>query len=343
MSERTSKKPGIADYVVSRRKHKECFLDEIDRLIDWKPFEKLLRKKLNRVANAVGNPAYAPLPMFKILLLQRWYDLSDVAMEECLYDRLSFVRFVGLSLDHDEVPDSTTICRFRQSLLDNNVLKRLLDKLNHQLEKRGLLVRKGAIVDASVVTSSRRPLKVIDIVPEDREEDENETPDVTISYSDDVDAAWLRKGNRAYYGYKVHAATDSREGFLLGGHVTPANRSDTQEFVDILDEIGPMPGGRVYADKGYSSQLNRHVLRARGLADGIMHKAARNRALSADQKAANRLISSVRSKVERAFGTLKRGYGFFRARYLGMAKVELEFLLNAMAFNLKKAALKAGC
>jgi IS5 family transposase len=343
MSERSSKKPGIADYVVSRRKHKECFLDEIDRLIDWKPFEKLLRKKLSRVANAVGNPAYAPLPMFKILLLQRWYDLSDAAVEECLYDRFSFVRFVGLSLDHDEVPDSTTICRFRQSLLENNVLKRLLDKLNHQLEKRGLLVRKGAIVDASVVTSSRRPLKVIDILPEDREEDENATPDVTISYSDDADAAWLRKGNRAYYGYKVHAATDSRDGFLLGGHVTPANRSDTQEFVDVLDEIGPMEGGCVYADKGYSSQLNRHVLQARGLADGIMHKAARNRALSADQKTANRLISSVRSKVERAFGTLKRGYGFFRARYLGMAKVELEFLLNAMAFNLKKAALKAGC
>ena len=118
MSERTSKNPGIADYVVARRKHKDCFLDEIDRLIDWKPLEKLLRKKLQRVVNAVGNPAYPPLSMFKILLLQRWYNLSDVAAEESLYDRLSFVRFVGLSLDHDEVPDSSTICRFRQSLLE---------------------------------------------------------------------------------------------------------------------------------------------------------------------------------------------------------------------------------
>jgi transposase, IS5 family len=88
--------------------------------------------------------------------------------------------------------------------------------------------------------------------------------------------------------------------------VTPANRSDTQEFVDLLDEIGPMPGGCIYADKGYSSQLNRHVLKARGLADCIMYKAARNRALSASEKAANRLVSSVRAKVERAFGTLKR-------------------------------------
>jgi len=194
MNERTSKKPGIADYVAAHRKHKDCFLDEIDRLIDWKPLEKVLRNKLKRVANAVGNPAYPPLLMFKILLLQRWYNLSDMAVEETLCDRLSFVRFVGLSLDHDEVPDATTICRFRQSLVERNILKRLLDKLNHQLERRGLLVREGAIVDASVVSSARRPLKVFDVLPEDREEDSGDAPDVTISYSDDADAAWLRKG-----------------------------------------------------------------------------------------------------------------------------------------------------
>ena len=123
MNERTSKKPGIADYVAARRKHKDCFLDEIDRLIDWKPIEKVLRNKLKRVANAVGNPAYPPLLMFKILLLQRWYNLSDMAVEEALCDRLSFVRFVGLSLDHDEVPDATTICRFRQSLVERNILE----------------------------------------------------------------------------------------------------------------------------------------------------------------------------------------------------------------------------
>jgi len=183
MSERTSKKPGIADAVAARRKHKGCFLDEIDRLIDWKPFEKVLRQKLKRVVNAVGNPAYPPLLMFKILLLQRWYKLSDMAVEEALCDRLSFVRFTGLSLDHDEVPDATTICRFRQGLVERNILKRLLDKLNHPLERQGLLVREGTIVDTSVVSSARRPIKVLDVLPEDREEDSSDAPDVTISYS----------------------------------------------------------------------------------------------------------------------------------------------------------------
>ncbi|MGE4538377.1 MAG: transposase [Desulfovibrio sp.] len=126
-------------------------------------------------------------------------------------------------------------------------------------------------------------------------------------------------------------------------NATPANRSDTEEFVTVLDEVGARAGESVYADKGYSSQLNRYVLQVRGLSDGIMHKAARNRELTLAEKAANRQVSSVRAKVERAFGTLKRGYGFFRARYLGQAKVELEFLLNAMAFNLKKAVLRVAC
>ena len=142
-----------------------------------------------------------------------------------------------------------------------------------------------------------------------------------------------------YSGFK-YQLTDLRR---IPAHATPANRSDTEEFVTVLDEVGARAGESVYADKGYSSQLNRYVLAVRGLSDGIMHKAARNRELTLAERAANRLVSSVRSKVERVFGTLKRGYGFFRARYLGTAKVELEFLLNAVAFNLKKAVLRVAC
>ena len=103
-------------------------------------------------------------------------------------------------------------------------------------------------------------------------------------------------------------------------HATPANRSDTEEFVTVLDEVGAKTGESIYADKGYSSQLNQHVLGVRGLSGGIIHKAARNRELTLAERAANRLISSVRAKAERVFGTLKRGYGFFRTRYLGLAR-----------------------
>lgn len=339
MSERGKKAPGIADYTAARRaKRKTTFLDEIDRIIDWKPLERLMNKRLKRSADAVGNPAYPALVMFKILLLQRWYNLSDEAVEEGLIDRLSFVRFVGLSLDDEQVPDATTICRFRNSLLERNLYKRLLDKLNHQLERGGVLVREGSIVDASVVSSARRPTKILDVLPTDREEPEV-APNVTTTYSDDADAAWLRKGRKAYYGYKMHVATDSRDGFVLGGHVTPANHSDIKELPRLLEEVALPPGGVVFADKGYSSASSREQVVRRGFWDGIMSKAQRNRPLSGVERKINRLISSVRSKVERVFGTFKRNYHLCRARYLGRDKVELEFHLVAMAFNLKKCWL----
>lgn len=336
---------GLGDYFLEYRRTKPTFLDEINEIIDWQPINVFLRKKIRRKANAVGNPAYPPLVMFKILLLQRWYNLSDPGVEQALLDRLSFIRFMEFSIE-DDVPDETTICRFRNGLIRLNVLDKLLDMINSQLEGRGLLVREGAVVDASVVESQRRPRKVIDVMPEDRDEDADEqdtSMEYRVSYSDDTDAAWLRKRNRTYYGYKLHAATDSRDGFLLCGHITPANRSDTGEFEKLVDDVGLDPGDWVYADKGYCSGKNRDILFERGLEDGTMDKTPRGGRLTEFEKARNRSISSVRQIVERAFGTLKRGYDFFRSRYVGRDKVEGEFHILAMAFNLKKAVRLARC
>ncbi|KAF0235147.1 MAG: putative transposase IS4 family [Desulfovibrionaceae bacterium] len=128
----------------------------------------------------------------------------------------------------------------------------------------------------------------------------------------------------------------SRDGFVLGGHVTPANHSDVKELPRLLQDV-PLPlGGVVFADKGYSSRANREQLVRNGFCGGIMCRAHRGLPLSRVERRVNRLISSVRAKVERAFGTFKRTYHLCRARYLGQDKVELEFHLLAMAFNLKK-------
>jgi transposase, IS5 family len=342
MAER-KKAPRLGDYFLGKRKFKPTFLDEIDQIIDWQPIKSFLNKKIKRKANAIGNPAYPALPMFKVLLLQRWYNLSDPATEQALMDRFSFIRFTGFSIE-DDVPDETTICRFRNGLITLNVLDKLLDMINGQIGKKGLLVREGAVVDASVVESQRKPRKVIDIMPEDRAEESDESdeapqddPSVTISYSDDEDAAWLWKRRRAYYGYKIHVATDSRDGFVLGGHVTPANHSDTGELERLVDSVRLRKGAYVFADKGYTSARNRDVLYDRKLKDGIMDRATRSGPLNRIEQTRNRLISGVRPLVERAFGTLKRGYGFARARYIGIEKVEAELKLIAMAFNLKKA------
>jgi IS5 family transposase len=123
-------------------------------LIDWKPIEKILRKKYRKVASADdGRPAYPPLPMFKPLLLQRWYGLSDPGLEDALYDRISFIRFSGFSLG-STLPDHSTICRFRNALMELDIYGKLFEEINRQIESHGLLVKEGAIVDATMMKSS---------------------------------------------------------------------------------------------------------------------------------------------------------------------------------------------
>ena len=175
------------------------------------------------------------------------------------------------------------------------------------------------IVDSSIICSSRRPKKVIEF---------NKT-----TYSKDTDARWTIKAGRPFYGYKLHMATESN-GFILGGHITSANFSDTKELFNVINNIHFDKGTFLLADKGYASLANRKQLISYGLNDGIMHNSKK---LSLTQKQINSKISSVRCSIERVFGTLKERYGFHKTKYLGIMKTKGQFLLSAIAFNLKKA------
>lgn len=327
----------FADYIVDQRKNNHTFLDKINNIIDWKPIEDILKKRYKKVASADGRPAYPPLPMFKLLLLQRWYNLSDPQLEETLNDRISFIRFSGFSFT-SPLPDHSTICRFRNTLSELNLFEPLFNEIIRQLESKGIIIKQGAIVDATIIESSRRPKKVVDTIAEDRKEETTYKPD-NITYSDDKDAAWIKKGKRAYYGYKGHICVDKKDGFIIGAHITPANTSDTKELERLIDESNLPHNSAVIADKGYASEENRTLLKNKKLKDLIMYKAKRNNPITPIQKAINRLISSVRYKVEQTIGILKRCYNFFRMRYKGTDKGNMEFLITAMAFNLKKAAL----
>ena len=333
MPEKKTASP-IVDYFVNIRRKKNTKLDAIDLMINWKPVTKKLDKALKRTANAVGKPAYPALVLFKGLVLQRMYNLSDVDLEDQINDRFSFRRFVGLGVSND-VPDATTFCRFRQDLLGQKLSEKLFHLVLGQLLKKGNF-RQGVSVDATVVESSRRPRTTLDVIPEDRTEPDP-ADQVTVSHSDDTEAAWLKKGKKTYYGYKVHMAADSVYGLVVGGHVTPANRSDMNELGELLAEIPAEIGGRCYADKGYTSQANRDVVRQKGFKDGIMDRAVRGKALTYWQKVRNKCISSVRCGIERIFGTFKRCRDFVRSRYVGLAKVEQEFFLVALSYNLVRA------
>ncbi len=242
--------------------------------MDWRPIEKILIRNYKKKASVDGRPAYPALPLFKMLLIQRWYNLSDPGLEEAVNDRISFLRFTGFSMENS-IPDETTICRFRNELSKRGLFERLRDKINEQLQSRRLLVRTGTIVDAGLISSPRRPRKIIDVMPEDRKEDERAVgSNHNLTYSDDTEASWVRKGNQPHYGYKMHMATDPA-GFVLDGHVTGANISDTGEFMTILSGLDLQSNTMVVADKGYASVKNREYLRYRGYTDGIMSRAVR--------------------------------------------------------------------
>jgi IS5 family transposase len=331
----------LADYSVSRTRNKGTFLDGVNAMMQWQSVEKLLKRGLGRRDDSQrGVKAYPALLMFKALLLQSWYGLSDQETENALLDRISFSRFVGISLSED-VPDHTTICRFRNSLVEKGLLEKLLNEVNRQFSRQGKLLKKGIAVDASIVSSAARPRthQEIETMPEDRKEEEKATIPVectaTIKHSHDMDAAWIKKGKKSWYGYKVHAGVDIDKGLILAAHVTPANKADTVELGQILSNAKMPKFSRVYADKGYPSESNGAKVRTHGLKNGIMNKAKRNSRLSFWEKVRNRLISRKRFIVERSFGTLKKWYGLTRARYLGLVKVQGQVLLNAIAFNLK--------
>ena len=316
MGQRLVGQLGLLDAAVSRRatKRREV-LDEIGRLLDWSAFERILA--VIPVA-AKGEPSFPSLMMFKVLLLQRWYGLSDPAMEAALYDRLSFQRFAGLSLE-DETPDHSTIWRFRERLTKDGLIEQLFAELSRQLDARGLLIKQGTLIDASMVTSAaRRPRK---------ENGQTSQVDPDARFGAD------NERHRFTFGYKIHAAVDQGSNLVRNGLLTSANIQD----VSVATELIPAEAGTVYADRGYHSKALRDHLQAHGFGDGVMRRGQRAKPLTPEEIERNHRIVPLRSPVEAVFGTLKRTYGFTRMRYFNAARNFVAFLLACIAYNLKRS------
>ena len=333
---------GFADYEIGNRFKEETAYDKVDKIIDWSRIDKVLKSKYKKNKNAVGNPAYPALQMFKILLVQRWENLSDPQMEFALKDRLSVIRFVGLSIS-DPVPDHSTINRFRNELCRLQLYEKLLKEINNQLSQKGLKVseRKEKVIDVTVVKSSRRPRKVLkgEIV-EDRREGDSSSDSVSASvveYSEDKEASWLKKGNKYYYGHKASIIVDA-EGYFEGGMTFPANEGDVTKLQDTVEKVDLKEGEELYGDKGFASNLNRHYLLENGIIDKIMHKKPKGKEMHWLLKLWNKSISRVRYVVEQTIGLFKRHLEFSRFRYVGREKNDMELYLVGIVHNLKKAS-----
>ena len=317
---------------VTRRTRRSKFLQQINTLIDWDVFEKALYKVCKRsIQDAAGRPAYNPLVLFKMMLLQTWYNLSDMGVEDMVNDTLSANAFCGLRVE-DTVPDHSTLSRFRSELSEKRAMNRLLAKLNAQLERHGVGVQQGGgIIDAAITPTAHKPHgKSTYVLPE------HPVTPLTKEVRPGVDqeARWVKKGGKLHYGYKRHYLAAEETGLVLGVHTTAANVHDGQCMASCLDQVALPSGSRILADKGYCSAKNDQLLRQRGLRSGIQRKACRNRPLSVWEKRYNKRIGRSRYKIERIFGSIKRWFGRLEARYVGMAKTHGQHVLEAIAYNL---------
>ena len=304
----------------------------LHRLIDWVRIEGKLVGLYKREQTRGGGPEpYSPLGMFKLVLLGQWHRLSDAQLEEALRVRLDFLVFCELDLG-DALPDHTTICRFRNRLVAAGLDEKLLAEVNHQLEALGLKVNeaRGAIIDASIIQAAAHPNRTLEV---------DAKGNTQVRDSADAQARWVKKGKHYFYGYRAYAAVDTEDGFIDTTFTRPANESETKQFKRLVRQLPPGVDG-VLADKGFASRENRQYLKRCKLTDLIQHKGHHHKPLEPWQKAVNRLIGTVRYKVERAFGTLKRQFHMGRARYFGTDKVQAQVRWAAIGFNLLKAQRK---
>lgn len=288
-------------------------LDPLSTLVKWYRFEKILAHLTDA---GPGRPAYPVLVMFKALLLQSLYGLSDPELEDALADRLSFRRFVGLSLE-DAVPDHSTICRFRNALVAAGLMEKLFAELDRQLEAAGVILKRGTMLDATVIATgaSGRP-------PKD-------------GAAHDPEAGFAKRQGKAgvTFGYKAHVGVDEGSGLIRSVITTAANVPDTVPADGLIrgDER------EVLADAAYHTHARAARLRASGTKPLLMRRANRHHPeLGRWAKRLNRLIARRRAAVETTFATWKRRMRLAAIRYVGLAKAHGQIVLTAMAFNLRR-------
>lgn len=274
---------------------REQFLEEMDRIIPWEGLCGVIEPFYPN-GQGPGRPPIGIERMLRIHFLQHWFNLSDPAVEEALYDSRAMRRFVGIDLGREPAPDETTICKFRHLLEAHNLGDQLFALISQYLQENALKVSTGTIVDATIINA-----------PSSTKNREGKR---------DPQMQQTKKGNRWYFGMKAHIGVDSRSKLIHSVAATAANVHDSQLLGELLhgDET------RVWGDSAYTGQgelINEKAPRAK---DFTNHKGYRSRPLTDADRAKNRTKSTVRAKVEHAFLVLKQIFGFSKVRYRGLDK-----------------------
>jgi IS5 family transposase len=292
-----------------KKTRKEAFLEEMDQIIPWQELTAAIEPFYPKPEGAGRRPKGAER-MLRIHFLQHWFELSDPAAEEALYDSRAMRQFAGIDLGQEPVPDETTICKFRHLMERHNLGDELFRLVNVYLEENGLKLSRGTIVDASIISAPSST----------KNKDKARDPEMHQT----------RKGNQWYFGMKAHIGVDSRSKLIHSVVATAANVHDSQ----VLDDLLHGEETRVWGDSAYSNQ--KEVLReyAPNAKDFTQKKGSRHRSLSADERARNRTKSKVRSKVEHVFHVMKRQFGYTKVRYRGLDKNAHHLFIKCALVNL---------
>jgi transposase, IS5 family len=301
-----------------KKTRREVFLEEMEQVVPWSELLKLIEPYYPKGED--GRPPQGLERMLRIHLMQLWFNQSDPGMEDLLYESESVRRFAGIELGRDAVPDESTILRFRHLLEQHELAAQLFDRVGRYLERRGLLLRSGSIVDATLIAAP----------PSTKNQDRARDPDMSQT----------KKGNQWYFGMKMHIGTDPR-GVVHTAVATTAAVHDSQ----VLDDCLHGAERAIYGDKAYADEEKRRHHARRGVRWRVAKKAKRGQALSEPARAFNRRHNAVRARVEHVFHVVKRLWGHAKVRYRGLDKnASRYFTLFALAnlYLLRRRLLPQG-
>jgi IS5 family transposase len=292
-------------------------LERLDAATPWEQLAAPIRALPEYNNPGAGHPPWCPVLMLKCLMLQKWNNLSDPGLEESLKDRISFRRFVGLSFT-DKTPDETTFVKFRLRLREAGVHDAIFDAVVKHIESKGLLVKQGTMVDATIIEAPRgRPRRG--------------GGDGTTTR--DQEASFTSKHGVPHHGYKGHIAADL-SGIVTGYRFGTANEHDSNYF----DELTANETKLALGDSAYSKEERREALRARGVIDGICYKRVRGQEKLHDwQERWNALVAPLRARVEHPNAMIKQQLGFRRVRYRGRDRNAFDFAMILTACNIKRS------
>jgi IS5 family transposase len=310
-------------------------LEKVSRAVDFEMFRPILGKVFAQEAsNKGGRPRIDVILMFKILLLQQWYGIADNKTEYLINDRLSFQRFLGLTLG-EKVPDSTTIWLFRDALMKSGEEKALFDLFRTQMENQGIITHSGSIIDASFVEAPKQR--------NSREENERiKAGEIPEEWKEkphklrqkDTDARWAKKNNETHYGYKNHVKVDTTSKLIVTYEVTDASVHDSRKIVELVEEVDQ----ELYADSAYvGADIHVEIRdKNKGIKLKINEKGYRNHPLTDAQKASNKEKSRIRARVEHVFGHITKSMGGLVVRSIGICRARCLIGLQNLAYNISR-------